>query len=48
MIRGLRAWAKTNVANLLRGNLEQVEHTLNEIDEKARRLTLQTVRAGAQ
>jgi hypothetical protein len=41
---GRRRTSQTSCAR----TLKQEEHTLKEIDEKARRLTLQTVRAGAQ
>ena len=37
-----------DVANLLRENLEQEEHTLKEIDQKARTLTLATAHATAR
>ena len=42
------ALGEEDVANLLRENLEQEEHTLREVDETARELTQETVHAGAR
>ena len=39
------ALGEEDIANLLRENLEQEEHTLKEVDEKARKLTQATVGA---
>ena len=42
------ALGEEDIANLLRENLEQEEHTLKEVDEKARKLTQATVVIGVQ
>jgi len=48
LIMKAEAMGEEDVANLLRENLEQEEHTLEEVDKKALQLTQQTVHAGAR
>jgi len=45
LIMKAEALGEEDIANLLRENLEQEEHTLKEVDEKARKLTQATVGA---
>jgi ferritin-like metal-binding protein YciE len=48
LIMKAEALGEEEIANLLRENLEQEEHTLKEVDDKARQLTQQTVHAGGR
>jgi ferritin-like metal-binding protein YciE len=48
LIMKAEALGESEVVDLLRQNLEQEEHTLKEVDQKARRLIRPTVHAGAR
>jgi ferritin-like metal-binding protein YciE len=48
LITKAEAMGEDDVANLLRENLEQEEHTLREVEQKARMLTQATAHAGVR